>query len=173
MMYGKYKMRGQYDTTNFIWLDITGGTRNITMGQGPQAIRINNGDLHVNNGYITMGNGSAIFMKGANNSWADIKIQNGWVDISPEETSNTKVGGINLYGRKTSIIHRGLNVITLTGDNNPSARINNANNMIVLTGEGSRKKIILNANQSIGTWYIIMSTSSKGYDIITEGSEYF
>ena len=169
MLYGKVKQRGSYDTTTLMFLSVTGGTRNTLLGTGPQAIRINDGDLHVNNGYITMGNGGAIFMKGANSSWCDVKIQNGWIDVSPNETSDTKVGGLNLYGRKCSIIHRGINVITLEGTN-PVSVLSNANNMVALTGEGSRKKIYLEINHSIGSWYIIMSSSSKGYDILLSSS---
>ena len=108
-------------------------------------------------------------MKGADNSWADIQIKNGWIDINPQSTSGIPVGGLNLYGNKCSIIHRGLNVITLSGTN-PVSVVNNANNMIVLTGEGSRKKIWLEINHSIGAWYIIMSSSSKGYDILLSSS---
>ena len=169
MLYGKVKQRGSYDTTTLMFLSVTGGTRNTLLGTGPQAIRINDGDLHVNNGYITMGNGGAIFMKGANSSWCDVKIQNGWIDVSPNETSDTKVGGLNLYGRKCSIIHRGINVIMLEGTN-PISVLSNANNMVVLTGEGSRKKIYLEINHSIGSWYIIMSSSKKGYDILLSSS---
>lgn len=169
MLYGKVKQRGSYDTTTLMFLSVTGGTRNTLLGTGPQAIRINDGDLHVENGYITMGNGGAIFMKGAHSFWCDVKIQNGWIDISPSETSDTKVGGLNLYGRKCSIIHRGINIITLEGTN-PVSVLSNANNMVALTGEGSRKKIYLEINHSIGSWYIIMSSSSKGYDILLSSS---
>lgn len=169
MLFGKVKQRGSYDTTTLMFLSVTGGTRNTLLGTGPQAIRINDGDLHVENGYITMGYGGAIFMKGADSSWCDLKIQNGWIDVSPSETSDTKVGGLNLYGRRCSIIHRGINVITLEGTN-PVSVLRNANNMVALTGEGSRKKIYLEINHSIGSWYIIMSSSSKGYDILLSSS---
>lgn len=172
MMYGKVKQRGSYDTINFIWLDVTGGTRNLLLGQGPQAIRINNGDLHMGNGYITMSGTSAIFLQGKDSYAANIKMQNGWIDINPNETSDTRLGGINLYSHKSLIIHRGLNVITLTGDD-PSVTLNYNNNMVVLTGEGSRKKVHIAQGQTIGTWYIIMSSSRKGYDILTDISERF
>ena len=53
---------------------------------------------------------------------------------------------------------------------NPVSVLSNANNMVALTGEGSRKKIYLEINHSIGSWYIIMSSSSKGYDILLSSS---
>lgn len=56
---------------------------------------------------------------------------------------------------------------------NPSITLNGGVNVVNLTGSGNRKKVNLSGGQAVGTWYIIMSESSQGYDILTNGTEMF
>lgn len=162
---GTVFVKSSYSTTTMMYLDVQGGTRNTLMGTGPQAIRVQHGDIHINDGYLTLSSSARIHAEGA-----CAEFVNGFIDFTGY--SGNSNGGINFKSPGQRLIFRGLNVISLTGTN-PSTSLGWMSNFIVLTGDGSRKKVKLQTEQEIGTTYFIMSSNSQGFDVICSGSEKF
>ena len=177
MLYGKVKQRGSDDTTTFMYLSITGGTRNFTVHSGPQAIRIENGDIHLNKGYVTYTADSYSYYSGKGN-YGDVRIGNGWVDIGPDPdfggARRTEVGGINLSSQRAALVFNGLQRHLFTSDKQQIS-IGTDNNMVVLYGGGTNKTVILEPNLQIGTWFFIMSWADEKFWVYTNQSsgEYF
>lgn len=157
-------LTGSYSSSGHVmWLDIKGGTRNLTMMQGPQAIRVQNGDIHIENGYLTLNSSSVIFTKGL------IRSLDSWMDFetAAKADGNYVNGGINFKGPRKRIVYENVKNISMTGTD-PGVTILNESNFIVLTGSGKRKKVTLSSSNQVGTWHIIISTQNVPYDVQTD-----
>lgn len=177
MLYGKVKQRGSYDTTTFMYLSITGGTRNFSVNSGPQAIRVQEGDIHINKGYVTYSGNSYSYYSGIN-GYGDVRIGNGWVDIGPDPNfsgaKRTEPGGINLASQRAALIFNGLRRHSFSSDRQQIS-IGNDNNMVVLYGGGSNKIVNIEPRLAIGSWFFIMSWADEKFWIYAPWSsgEYF
>lgn len=155
LMYATYHMESSYDSCKMIYLSVTGGYRNLSTFTGPDAIYLENGDIHLRNGYIVM------------ESNCHIHAYNSWLDIM----SNSNTAGINMMSQ-SMLRFQGRQIRSMSGTD-PNITLGPSNNMVVLEGQGSRKKVNLQAGMDIGTNFLIMSSQSQAYDILTTGGEKF
>ena len=72
-----------------------------------------------------------------------------------------------------SALKSGITIHTMSGKNPNITLSNKDSNIIYLRGSGDRKKINLSPNMTLGTFFIIASETSFGYDVLCGGSERF